>query len=82
MNRNHIHFAKGFATDKEVISGIRPNCSIAIIIDLAAALADGIPFFESTNGVILTPGNSDGFLETKWSQVDTEIVSRNDLKLK
>lgn len=28
--------------------------------------ADGIPFFRSVNGVILTPGNADGFLLPKY----------------
>lgn len=28
--------------------------------------ADGIPFFRSANGVILTPGNADGFLLPKY----------------
>lgn len=28
--------------------------------------ADGISFFRSANGVILTPGNADGFLLPKY----------------
>lgn len=31
-----------------------------------ALCADGIPFFRSANGVILTPGNADGFLLPKY----------------
>lgn len=31
-----------------------------------AMSADGIPFFRSANGVILTPGNADGFLLPKY----------------
>ncbi|XP_037694076.1 tRNA 2'-phosphotransferase 1 isoform X2 [Choloepus didactylus] len=42
------------------------NCQVAVFIDGAKALADGIPFFCSTNGVILTPGNADGFLPPKY----------------
>jgi 2'-phosphotransferase len=45
---------------------MRPNCELAVFINGPLALADGIPFFCSANGVILTPGNSDGFLLPKY----------------
>jgi RNA:NAD 2'-phosphotransferase (TPT1/KptA family) len=40
MERNHIHFAKGFnhTNTTKVISGYRDNCSVVIVIDLAQAL--------------------------------------------
>ncbi|XP_023391563.1 tRNA 2'-phosphotransferase 1 isoform X4 [Pteropus vampyrus] len=46
--------------------GMRPNCEVAVFINGPLALADGIPFFRSANGVILTPGNADGFLLPKY----------------
>nr|XP_020141999.1 tRNA 2'-phosphotransferase 1 isoform X2 [Microcebus murinus] len=64
--RMHIHLAPGLPGDPGVISGIRPNCEIAVFINGPLALADGIPFFCSANGVILTPGNADGFLLPKY----------------
>ncbi|XP_045412182.1 tRNA 2'-phosphotransferase 1 isoform X4 [Lemur catta] len=64
--RTHIHLAPGLPGDPGVISGIRPNCEIAVFINGPLALADGIPFFRSANGVILTPGNADGFLLPKY----------------
>ncbi|KAF5915774.1 hypothetical protein HPG69_013724 [Diceros bicornis minor] len=64
--RTHIHLAPGLPGDPGVISGIRPNCDVAVFINGPLALADGIPFFRSTNGVILTPGNADGFLPPKY----------------
>ncbi|XP_045341674.1 tRNA 2'-phosphotransferase 1 isoform X1 [Leopardus geoffroyi] len=64
--RTHIHLAPGLPGDPGVISGIRPNCEVAVFIDGPLALADGVPFFRSANGVILTPGNADGFLLPKY----------------
>ncbi|KAJ3770672.1 hypothetical protein FB446DRAFT_743448 [Lentinula raphanica] len=37
-------------------------------IDIEKALADGIRFYLSTNGVVLCPGNEFGFLEPKYFQ--------------
>jgi len=65
MGRQHIHFAPGHYHDEEVVSGRRANCEIAIHINLAAALADGIVFWQSANGVILTEGIN-GILPTKY----------------
>ncbi|XP_036908922.1 tRNA 2'-phosphotransferase 1 isoform X2 [Sturnira hondurensis] len=72
--RTHIHLATGLPGDPGVISdpspgvpaGMRPNCEVALFISGPLALADGIPFFRSANGVILTPGNADGFLLPKY----------------
>ena len=68
MSRNHVHFAPALpaagstATTGEpnVISGMRTNCEVAIFVDVARAMAMGLQFFTSANGVILTPGNADG----------------------
>ncbi|EMD90487.1 hypothetical protein COCHEDRAFT_1179336 [Bipolaris maydis C5] len=75
MGRNHIHFASGLpagfksldstptsADAVPVISGMRKGSTILIYIDINAALAAGIKFFISENGVILTEGNEQGFL--------------------
>ncbi|XP_052517861.1 tRNA 2'-phosphotransferase 1 [Budorcas taxicolor] len=64
--RTHIHLAPGLPGDPGVISGMRPNCEVAVFINGPLALADGIPFFRSANGVILTPGNADGVLPPKY----------------
>ena len=65
MSRTHIHFATGFPTDSNVISGARSSANVFIIIDMEKALSDGIEFFRSFNGVILTEG-IDGILEPKY----------------
>ncbi|OAL53020.1 hypothetical protein IQ07DRAFT_619571 [Pyrenochaeta sp. DS3sAY3a] len=82
MGRNHMHFASGLpagfkslepsaspADAKDaapVISGMRKTSSILIYIDIRAALAAGIKFFVSENGVILTEGNGEGFLPYQY----------------
>ena len=45
-----------------VISGMRMSSTVLIYIDINAALAAGIKFFVSENGVILTEGNEQGVL--------------------
>lgn len=39
---------------------MRPDSELAIIIDGPRALAEGVPFFCSANGVILSPGGPGG----------------------
>uniref|UniRef100_G1MI74 2'-phosphotransferase n=1 Tax=Ailuropoda melanoleuca TaxID=9646 RepID=G1MI74_AILME len=72
--RTHIHLAPGLPGDPGVISGMRPNCEVAVFIDGPRALADGIPFFRSANGVILTPGNADGFLLPKYFKEALQLL--------
>uniref|UniRef100_A0A1B6DFR1 2'-phosphotransferase n=2 Tax=Clastoptera arizonana TaxID=38151 RepID=A0A1B6DFR1_9HEMI len=66
MSRNHIHFCAYEPGDSRIISGIRDNAEIYIYIDIERALQDGIKFYKSENDVILTSGNSNGFLEPKY----------------
>ena len=54
--RNHVHFVPYEPGDGRVISGMRYNCEVAVYVDLARALRDGVPFFVSANQVILSPG--------------------------
>ncbi|ETW79252.1 hypothetical protein HETIRDRAFT_242589, partial [Heterobasidion irregulare TC 32-1] len=61
MSRNHIHLAQGIPGDG-IISGMRASAQILIHIDLPKALAAGIPFSLSDNGVVLSAGDARGFL--------------------
>lgn len=56
MSRQHIHFAQGLPGDDGVISGMRKECSVLIFMNVKKMLADGIPLFVSSNGVLLSPG--------------------------
>jgi 2'-phosphotransferase len=64
--RKHIHLTTGLPGDKEVISGMRSSCQVAIYVDVAAAINDGIKFWISENSVILTEGNEDGAIDPKY----------------
>lgn len=66
MKRTHIHLAPGLPGEEGVISGMRKDCDLAIFIDVTKALSDGIEFFWSDNGVLLTPGNTEGKLLPKY----------------
>jgi len=60
--RQHIHLAKGL----EATSGIRSTNDVIIVIRMKKAMEDGIAFFESENGVILTEGNEQGILKPHY----------------
>lgn len=75
MKRTHIHMAAGF----DVVSGIRSNCTVAIVVDVRRAMADGIKFFVSDNGVVLTSGNADGFLEPRYFAAILDAKTRRPL---
>ncbi|CAB1451073.1 unnamed protein product [Pleuronectes platessa] len=66
MKRTHIHLATGLPGEDGVISGMRTNCDLAVFIDVPKALADGIEFFWSENGVLLTAGDAEGKLLPKY----------------
>jgi len=55
MERNHIHFAVG----TDALSGFRKDCEVLIFIDVHKAMAAGIQFQRSENGVILSRGIRD-----------------------
>lgn len=61
MARNHIHLSQGY----NATSGMRNSCDLLIEIDVQMAMQDGVIFFKSQNGVILTEG-IDGFLNKKY----------------
>jgi hypothetical protein len=69
MTRNHVHFATGLPEGFEsletsnvkgsaepVISGMRKSSSILVFLDLEKALAGGLKFWKSANGVVLCDG--------------------------
>lgn len=66
MQRNHIHFACGLPGTGGIISGMRASCQVYIYINLRKALQDNLKFYKSANGVILSSGDSDGFIKPKY----------------
>jgi 2'-phosphotransferase len=71
QTRKHIHFATGLFGDPDVKSGIRKDCTALVYIDMKKAMEDGIEFFLSDNGVILTSGTNDVVLPKYFSNVVT-----------
>lgn len=74
MKRKHIHFTSAIPGASEVISGIRSSATVYIYIDISKALTEGILFFQSTNEVILSPGNGNGIIPTYLFR---KVVDRN-----
>jgi 2'-phosphotransferase len=82
MTRQHIHFATGLPPTSKtpdgaeingVISGMRQTAEVRIFIDTRKCADDGIPFFRSANGVILTSGKDDcGILPTEYFSYVTD----------
>ncbi|KAL5328432.1 hypothetical protein ACEPPN_001931 [Leptodophora sp. 'Broadleaf-Isolate-01'] len=72
MTRNHIHFSTGLPEDKQgVISGMRKDAEILIYVDVKQSLEDGVEWWLSENGVVLTEGDQTGVLGTKyWKKVE------------
>ena len=65
MNRTHIHFATGLPDNEQVISGMRRTATVYIYIDVEACIDDGIEFYLSENGVVLSEGTH-GILGTRY----------------
>jgi 2'-phosphotransferase len=73
MSRNHIHFSTGLPGGKQgVISGMRNDAELLIYIDIKKSLEDGaVLWWMSDNGVVLTEGDNNGVLGTKyWKRVE------------
>lgn len=58
MGRNHIHLAID-RLGEGVVSGMRQSCTRFVYVDVSKALRDGVPFYISQNGVVLTQGVGD-----------------------
>jgi len=67
MGRNHVHFSTGLPEDKQgVLSGMRSDAEILVYVDVGQSLEDGMEWWISENGVVLTEGNEDGLVPTKY----------------
>ena len=67
MGRNHSHLAIGLPGDG-VISGMRSSCQVVIDINMTKAMhgPDKMPFWISTNKVVLAEGLEDGSIPTNY----------------
>ena len=53
MGRQHIHLTDTLSKQEgqQAVSGFRSNCDILIYVDVARAMADGLVFYRSANGI-------------------------------
>lgn len=49
-----------------VISGMRATAQILIWVDVKRSLAGGLKWWKSANGVILTEGDANRFVQMEW----------------
>lgn len=81
MSRLHIHFARGLPGDPSVVSGIRQTAELAICINVPLAMADGIEFWTSHNGVILSEGIN-GVIPCRYFLKALTLPDRLEIPLK
>lgn len=80
MGRNHAHFASGLppgfksvidegkvdGVAAPVISGMRNSSTVLMFLDLKKAMDEGVEFWLSDNGVILSAGNAEGLIPLQF----------------
>ncbi|KAH6897050.1 KptA family-domain-containing protein [Thelonectria olida] len=59
MGRNHVHCSTG-TPEEGVVSGMRRDAELVIEVDVEASLHDGVKWWRSDNGVLLTEGDEQG----------------------
>jgi len=57
-SRKHVHLSRS-------LRAIRHDCDLLVHVDMTSAMGDGILFYESSNGVILTEG-FDGIIPPRY----------------
>lgn len=75
MKRNHIHFATAIPADGTAISGMRKSSQVYIFVDGCKCADDGIVFYKSDNGVVLTAGIG-GVLPVEYFKKVTDNTGR------
>ncbi|KAM0240970.1 hypothetical protein ACHAPO_001772 [Fusarium lateritium] len=70
MNRNHVHCSTG-TPEEGIVSGMRRDAELIIEIDMEESLKDGIKWWLSDNGVLLTEGDETGILSIKYFKLVT-----------
>ncbi|KAF4963256.1 hypothetical protein FSARC_8725 [Fusarium sarcochroum] len=70
MSRNHVHCSTG-TPEEGVVSGMRKDAELIIEIDIESSLKDGVEWWLSDNGVLLTEGDEQGILSSKYFKLAT-----------
>lgn len=80
MQRSHIHFAIHLPGEAHVISGVRQSSELGICINVKEAMENGINFYKSTNGVILSDG-IDGTIKSKYFSRVIDLSTRQPIDI-
>jgi 2'-phosphotransferase len=70
MGRNHVHCSTG-TPEEGVVSGMRRDAELVLEIDLESSLKDGLKWWQSDNGVVLTEGDENGLVSAKYFKLVT-----------
>ena len=71
MARNHVHCCAGAPEDGVVRSGMRADAELLVEVEVEASLREGVRWWRSENGVLLTEGGEDGVLSTRFFKLVT-----------
>ncbi|KAK4092357.1 hypothetical protein Purlil1_2978 [Purpureocillium lilacinum] len=68
MGRNHVHCSAGVpGEDDGVVSGMRGDAELLVEVDVEASLREGgVAWWRSDNGVLLTEGDAEGVLSSRF----------------
>ena len=66
MGRNHVHCSTGLPEGGEVVSGMRKDAEVLVYVDVEKSLRDGVVWWVSENGVVLTEGDGEGLVPVKY----------------
>ncbi|KAL2271719.1 hypothetical protein VTJ83DRAFT_1090 [Remersonia thermophila] len=77
MSRTHVHFGTGLPEDQAsgVISGMRHDAELVVYVDVERAMREApeMKWWMSDNGVVLTEGDAEGLVPTRFFK---EVVGR------
>ncbi|KAL7063617.1 hypothetical protein AAHC03_0579 [Spirometra sp. Aus1] len=79
MSRTHIHFAAGVPEGNVAKSGLRSSADVWIYLDIDAAIKGGIDFVRSRNNVILSEGDENGCIPTKYFKKVLDVRTGKEL---
>lgn len=94
QNKTHLHFQAGMLSPPtslpDLVRNFRNNCEVLVYVDLAKCLEYGIKFYRSTNNVIMTTGDQNKRLPSRFflkavhispttgNQIWTETLGNDD----
>ncbi|KFA74197.1 hypothetical protein S40288_06293 [Stachybotrys chartarum IBT 40288] len=70
MGRNHVHCSTG-TPEEGVKSGMRRDAELIVELDVKASLEHGLRWWRSDNEVLLTEGDAEGLVSTRFFKLVT-----------